>query len=33
LSILEGGKERMLTMEQIYRIRNMKKFEGKSLRR
>lgn len=23
----------MLTMEQIYRIRNMKKFEGKSLRK
>jgi len=23
----------MLTMEQVYRIRNMKKFEGKSLRK
>ena len=33
MSTLEGGKERMLTMEQIYRIRNMKKFEGKSLRK
>ena len=32
LSILEGV-ERMLTMEQIYRIRYMKKFEGKSLRK
>jgi transposase len=28
----KGGTERMLTMEQVYRIRNMKKFEGKSLR-
>jgi len=23
----------MLTMEQVYRIRNLKKFEGKSLRK
>jgi len=29
----KGGTERMLTMEQVYRIRNMKKFEGKSLRK
>jgi transposase len=30
---LKGVIERMLTMEQVYRIRNMKKFEGKSLRK
>jgi len=29
---LKGVRERMLTMEQIYHIRNMRKFEGKSLR-
>ena len=27
MSNLKGGTERMLTMEQVYRIRNMKKFE------
>lgn len=27
---LKGAKERLLTMDQIYCIRNMKKFEGKS---
>jgi hypothetical protein len=30
---LKGVIERMLTMEQVYSIRNMKKFEGKSLRK
>jgi transposase len=33
LTKLKGGiNERMLTMEQVYRIRTLKKFEGKSLR-
>jgi hypothetical protein len=29
----KGDIERMLTMEQVYRIRNMRKFEGKNLRK
>jgi hypothetical protein len=33
LSTLEEVIERMLTMEPIYCIRNMRKFEGKSLRK